>query len=152
MASSNKTTHYQLNLWDGSDKPTRTDFANDNVLIDTALWMHVADIHMHLTAAEKARVGAPFEVQVLQGTNAAQRTVSFDFTPTLAICFAADEPPVKNLSGINYINCGIAAAGFGSTGGCALGASGVILNYTNDGLVRYNLNNSDNQYVIIAFR
>lgn len=152
MASSSKTAHYDLNVWQGSDRPSRSDFVRDNQLIDEAIWTHEAKLTMHLTADEKARVSSPFAIRTIQGDDAATRTVTFDFSPQMVICFAADEPPVKTTGNVTYLNSCIAVQGQGASSGCALGSGNLILYQTTTGDIRYNLNNSDCQYILVAFR
>lgn len=152
MASSDKTRHLMLNVWEGTDKPTRSDFVQDNQLIDAAIWMHTADPYLHLTDAEKARVGDPYFVDVVQGTGTAQRTISFDFTPKVVIYFAADEPPVETSSGITTVSACIAVNGIGGSGTCVIGSAGLIVNHGTAGNICYDLNNTGKQYIIIAFR
>lgn len=152
MASSDKTEHYMLNLWDGTDKPTRSDFVRDNVIIDTALWLHVIDAYAHLTEAEKQRVSQPSEFNVYQGTDEASKALALSFQPRFVLYFAADEPPIEYTSGETIINCCAAVYGAGSTGGCALGSSAFTVYQRTEGTVKYDLNNSDKQYVLIAFR
>ena len=141
-----------LNNWVGTDKPTRSDFVRDNILIDTAIWQHTADAYAHLSNSEKTRVSDPYVTSVYQGTDAAHNTITFDFTPKLVICFAAELPPVSVDNGVTTVRFGVAVNGIGSSGGCALGTSGLIVDQGQTGDLKYDLNNSDNQYIVIAFR
>ena len=152
MASSTKTAHYDLNVWQGSDRPSRSDFVRDNQLIDETIWTHETNMTMHLTSAEKARVSSPYAIRSVQGDDAASRTVTFDFSPQLVICFAADEPPVKTTGNVTYLNSCIAVQGQGASSGCALGGGTLTLYQTTTGDIRYNLNNSGSQYILVAFR
>lgn len=141
-----------LNNWSGDDKPTRSDFVRDNILIDTAIWQHTADPYLHLSNAEKTRVSDPYVVTVYQGDDEDQRVINLGFTPKMAVCFASDEPPFALDNGAVVINCCIGVSGSGASGGFIVGNSGVILNHNTTGSVRYNLNSSDCQYVLVAFR
>lgn len=152
MASSNTTPHYMLNNWSGTDKPTRTDFVRDNMLIDTVIWQHESDVNMHMTREEKQRISAPFQIKSLQGTDTATRSVTFDFNPKIVLYFAVGEPPVKTDNGVTTVNCGAAAYAVGASGNCALGTDTFIVTHGTDGTVNYNLNSSQCQYIAIAMR
>ena len=152
MASSERTEHYMLNLWSGTDKHTRSDFVRDNQLIDTALWQHAANIYAHLTNDEKDRVQEPFVFRVVQGTDSATRNVNFDFSPRIVVCFAIDEPLVEYDQSSTIVNSAMAVSGMGSSKGCALGNNVFVMNQNTNGNVVCNLNNSANQYLIIAVK
>ncbi|MBQ1546193.1 MAG: hypothetical protein IIZ59_01510 [Clostridia bacterium] len=152
MASSHKTRNLLLNVWDGTDKPTRSDFVQDNQLIDAAIWLHTADRYLHLTDEEKTRVGNPYYTDVVQGTGTAQRTISFDFTPKLVIYFALDEPPVVTNNGVTTVNCCIAVNGIGGSGTCVIAAAGLVITHGTVGNLCYDLNSTAKQYAVVAFR
>ena len=152
MASSNQTRYLMLNDWAGTDKPTRMDFVRDNQVIDMYLGTHINDADMHLLAAEKARVASPFDVRVLQGTDAAQRTISFDFTPLMVMYFACDEPPVVCDNGVTYVRSCIGVKNTGASGSCLLNGQNFTVDHTTTGNLRYDLNNSSCQYICLAFR
>ncbi len=152
MASTNRTEHYMLNNWIGTDQPTRSDFVRDNILIDTALWHHTADPYLHLSDPEKARVSDPYVVQVIQGTDEEYRHITFDFAPKMVICFTIGEAAAEKDGNIMINNLGIAAAGAGSTRGCELNGTSFTMLQRPQGVIVDNLNSSDYQYVIVAFR
>lgn len=152
MSSTNRTDHYMLNNWSGSDKPTRADFVRDNLLIDTALWQHASDTFAHLSNAEKERVSDPYVVGQYQGTDENTRVIELDFTPKLVLYFPLNEPLGWYDNGVNWVLYGIAAAGFGSNGGCALGTNRFTVQNVSYGNTRHELNNSSYQYILIAFR
>ncbi len=152
MASQDKTVHYELNRWRGTDKPTRSDFVRDNEILDTVIWDHANSSSKHLTSAEKARVSQPYYVQVLQGNGEAQRSIDFDFEPKLVIYFSANQPPVSTSNDTVEINFCIAAAMYGGTAQCSLGTTRFTVNDTTVGDIRYALNSSGRQYVLIAFK
>ena len=152
MASTNRTDHYMLNNWSGTDKPTRSDFVRDNLLIDTALWQHTSDAHAHLSLAEKSRVSDPYVVSVYQGTDESSRTIELDFTPKLVLYFPIGEPLVRFDNGALGVYYGIAAAGIGSSGACSISTNSFTVQNTVLPDMRYELNNNVFQYIMIAFR
>lgn len=152
MPSTNKTPNFNLNQWRETDKPTRSDFVSDNSIIDAVLGAHTSDTSIHLTAIEKLRVSSPFLLKLIQGTGESSRSVGIGFEPELVICFALDMPPMQTVSGVETVNCGIAVRNYGGSGGCEISNTTVLLTQGTVGGVRYNLNNDDVQYVIVAFR
>ena len=152
MASTGMTEHYHLNTWTGTDKPTRTDFVRDNLLLDAAIWEHANSTYKHLTNEEKERVSAPFCIKTVQGTDAAQRSITFDFAPKLVIYFAADEPPISVENGVVTVRCGFAAAGAGASASCSLGASALTVTHGTSNGVAYDLNSSGTQYIAVGIR
>ncbi len=152
MASTNRTDHYNLNNWSGTDKPTRSDFVRDNFLIDTALWMHTSDAGSHLSLTEKSRVSDPYVVSVYQGTDEATRNFDFDFTPKLVLYFPIDEPLSYHDNGTQWIFYAIAAANAGSSAACGISTNRFTVHNTTIGNMNWELNNSSYQYVLVAFR
>ena len=152
MASRNKTSYLNLNQWAETDKPTRADFVSDNSIIDTKLGGHLEDLNKHLTTAEKSRVSSPFSIKIVQGTDDNSRTINFSFTPQIVICFALDSSPMEVNSGTVTINWGIAVKNYGGSGGCELSGADFVVSQTTQSGIKYNLNNSDFQYVVVGFR
>ena len=141
-----------LNQWEGSEKPTRSDFARDNLLIDTAIWQHTADPYQHLSDSEKQRVSDPYTVTVVQGTDTAQRVISIGFTPKLVLYFSVGKPIAEVDNGVSIVRACIAVPGYGSSGGCAIGSAGLTVEHMQTSTFSYDLNSSDEQYIMIAFR
>lgn len=152
MASKFKTDNLQLNNWVGSDRPTRSDFVMDNSIIDSVLGSHVQSESMHLTSDEKQRVGSPYYFKIVQGTDEESRTITFDFEPQMVLMFPSDSPPVELVDGNLRINCCIAVRNYGSTRNCYISSSGFKVFQKTEGSIISNFNNSDYQYVIVAFR
>ena len=145
MPSSNKTSNLRLNQWIETDKPTRSDFVSDNNIIDTQLGGHLLNAALHLTALEKERVSSPYYFRGIQGSGTSSRTVSFDFEPSLVICFAQDMAAAAGYFGF-------AVSGVGGTAGCSLFENTLTLLQGNVNSQVCNLNQSGVQYVIAAFR
>ena len=152
MNSSNKTTNLNLNKWTETDRPVRADFVADNNLIDNILGGHAINTSIHLTADEKARVSSPFQLKIVQGTDESSRSITFGFSPYLVICFAVSSAPTEVSSGTVIMNWGIAAKNYGASGGCSLSESTFTVSQGTQNGVRYNLNNSEYQYIIVAFK
>ena len=92
MSSTNKTPILGLNSWEGSDKPKRDDFNNDNELIDTIVGGHINNPDVHLSFDEKMKLNAPFVISYYIGDDVNTRTIPLDFTPSLVIIFAHGVP------------------------------------------------------------
>ncbi|MCQ4021537.1 MULTISPECIES: hypothetical protein [unclassified Ruminococcus] len=154
MASTNKTEHLGLNQWIGSDHPTRTDFVQDNSIIDNAVGTHCADANIHLTSAEKARVSNPVTIKQYSGTGATSITVNFAFEPKLVLVQKKNSPPVSYSSSGVVINSGFVTPGYGGTQGLSLMSGVLTLSYatamTNG--ARANFNEENAAYIIAAFR
>ena len=152
MSSTNKTPHYLLNQWVETDKPTRADFVLDNSIIDTYMYSHFSNQERHLTADEKARVGTPYQIRLLQGTGASSRNISFNFEPQFVIYFAVEKPMSEFSSSTLIVNSCVAVGNYGGCTGCSLsGDTLTVLQGTVNG-VECRLNNSGYQYLAVAFR
>lgn len=152
MPSTFKTNTLGLNSWIETDKPTRSDFVSDNVIIDSTLGGHIGNSSLHLTNEEKLRVTSPYTVKLLQGTGESTRTIALDYEPSIVIVFAADTPPMVDISGSSSVCRGIAVTNYSSSGGLYLNGSEVTLCQGEHDGVNYNLNNNEYQYVLIVFR
>lgn len=152
MPSSNKTANLNLNQWAETDKPTRADFVSDNSIIDNVVSGHTSDSSIHLNAVEKLRVSSPYLIKLIQGTGESSRAVSLEFVPQMVICFALELSPIELSSGKVTVNWGIGVRNYGGSGGCEVSDSAVVITQGTQGGVNYNLNNSDVQYVVVAFR
>lgn len=154
MASTNKTSNLGLNAWLGTDHPTRTDFVQDNALIDDAVGTHCNNSTIHLTSTEKTRVTNPVTVKQYLGTGSASYTVNFEFTPKLVIVQKKGAPPVSYSSSGIVINSGVVAPIYGGTQGMSL-TSGVLMLSQATAMTngaRANFNELDATYNVIAFR
>lgn len=98
MSSTNKTQHLQLNSWIGSDKPKRTDFNADNVIIDNAVYSHTSDSSKHVSASEKEVWNSPYYMSTFLGNGNSTRTIatSCPFDASFGIIFAAGKMPMMN--------------------------------------------------------
>lgn len=156
MASSSKTSNLGLNIWSGTDKPRRTDFVEDNNIIDEALGGHLADSERHLTAAEREKLNAPVSAVSYSGTGTSARTLSFGFSPSFAVVFKRFDAfnTYNSVGGYTKIN-GAFFSSKETSDDCG-GISGSTLTVkqstsASDGIF-YNLNEQYGQYVAVAFR
>ncbi len=152
MAATNRTEHYGLCSWTGSDKPTRTDFVNDNIQIDTKLWEHANNALLHMTAEQKERVSEPFCIRTVQGTGSAERTIVLNFVPRFVLYMMMDEAPVKYENGKTTLNFAAAVQNAGGTLGAALSGTRLTISHGETSEVKYDLNSEDGQYVVFAVR
>ena len=61
MPTNNKTPKLKLNSWLGTDKPMRSDFVEDNTLLDTLLGGHLEDSSLHLSESDRLSLTSPFK-------------------------------------------------------------------------------------------
>lgn len=93
MSSTNKT-EMGLNLWQGGDKPQRSDFNRDNILIDKAFSTHKSD-KMHITDEEREKWNNYIYSGVYFGNGETSRLITLDvpFTPSAVFIFADSVTP-----------------------------------------------------------
>jgi len=154
MASSRFTTNLGLCDWDAQDKPKRADFVSDNSIIDSALGGHISNTGIHMSAAEKLKALQPYAVYLYAGSGDGSRTILTEFSPGYAIVLKKNSPLTSYDSGVSVVNSGVAVAGNGGTGGVALSSEGVVVQQQSEASngVRFSLNESGCQYIIIAFK
>lgn len=122
MSSTNKTENLQLNRWQGTDVPQRTDFNRDNDIIDSVISAHLADSDRHTAAADKARWNTPYIIKTYTGNGSSSRAIALDsgFEPKWGIVFALNSMPTltdfNSKYKLNYF-------GIVSTRGSVLGLS-----------------------------
>ncbi len=152
MASTNKTPYLGLNQWLGTDKPTRSDFALDNSILDEKVGSHINASLQHLTSEEKEKLDNPYVIKIIQGTGDKIRTVTLDFTPSIALCFIPDAPMCVTENGVSTVNAAFSISDVGGSGGIIIAENAVKLRNTTDGNTVFNLNASGTQYILAAFR
>lgn len=115
---SNQKTSLGFNNWDGQDKPARTDFTGDNVLLDALLSKHFADTALHLTEKTRQKIEEPIVFGVYYGNNKSEQAIALSFEPKLVLVFASLLPvisPQAEASGFK-INFAVAIQGDASSG------------------------------------
>lgn len=154
MSSTNKTPNLGLNAWLGTDHPTRTDFVEDNALIDSAVGTHNNNSTIHLTREEKTRISNPITIKQYTGTGDMSLTINFEFTPKLVIIQKKNAAPVTHTSSGVIINFGVVAPAFGGTQGLSLSAGVLTVSYNVTVIngARTNFNEKDANYILFAFR
>ena len=154
MASSSFTPNLGLSNWSESDRPQRADFVSDNTIIDDALGGHIADTDIHLTAAQKAFVLAPYGTYVYAGTGEASRSITLGYTPKFVFVFKRSAPLTVVSGGVTVVNAAMGAYGNGASSGVAVTSSGVVITHEAEAAngKRLALNDNGSQYTIIAFR
>ena len=154
MASSNYTANLHLCSWSETDRPKRADFVSDNSIIDTQLGGHINNANIHMTAAEKAKLSDPYICAIYAGSGEAERTIALSFVPKFAVVYKRNAPPVGYSNGVAVINSGYTYYGCSGTSGISISSSGIVVTQESTAVngVRANLNETDGQYVIIAFK
>lgn len=158
MSSTNKTRLIGLNNWDATDKPTRTDFNNDNTLVDTVLGNHINDTTKHITDEERVRWYNPYGIDVYYGDGKTSKTVAlnFSFDPTICIVFATNTTPgiIDIPNSVHYNYLGI-ATNSGSMTGLTLSGSNLIVSESPSMYATYekrSYNELGKTYIVIAIR
>lgn len=155
MASSNFTPNLGLCNWSADDRPKRMDFVSDNNIIDERLGNHLNNSDIHVTADEKERITAPYEVMVYAGDGESSKTFTLDKEYNMAIVFQKNKPMVEFDANKNAV-CRFAISGvtLGSSSGVTLSKNSITVKQSgqaDDGMI-YNFNESFGQYVILLFR
>lgn len=155
MASTSYTRHLGLCEWQGSDRPKRMDFVNDNAIIDQKLGEHLIDSNIHVTAEEKIRFENLYTVFSYAGDGEKTKTFALDNSYSFAIVFQKFYPSVEIDDNSDVVShFAIAGRVFGSSTGVTLTSNSLIVTqdtYATDG-VKNNFNESQGQYVALLFR
>lgn len=152
MASTNKTSHLQLNQWVGTDKPTRLDYVQDNQKIDTAMSNHENNTELHFTTEEKEKIQNP-RTSYYSGDGAESRTITLSYAPKVIIVYKKNAATHEYMSTYQKVNWCLGVLGNGYTGGLSISGKTITVKQTSTtdsyGL-RYNLNENGAQYAIIG--
>lgn len=157
MPTNNKTPNLALNSWLGTDKPTRTDFVNDNVILDDIISTHMANEELHFTTSEKAWISQPYYIRSYLGNGEESKEVIFDFNPKCILIHKKGSVLYyyDTETGYNVYNSAIALQTSFSSAGVSL-YNNILTVYqtveTPQNNYFYNLNASGIQYVCIAFK
>ena len=153
MSSTNRTENLGLSNWLETDRPKRTDFVSDNLIIDNALGGHINDTTQHLTSTEKAFLTQPFVSRIIYGTGTESGTVHLSFPPNLVIVTKIGASPTQYSGGVVRVNYAVATPQ-GASMGIRVSGNDVILSQDStaqDG-AKANLNEEFSQYLMVAFR
>ncbi len=155
MPTNQKTPHLGLNNWLETDKPMRTDFTSDNLLIDEALGGHMKDTTLHLTEEDRTVLSAPAHIMQYFGDGSASTQKTLPFAAGAVLVFATGKPPVEwDAQGEKLIYHAALATKENSGGGISLNGQTLTVQQTQEGekeTAFYNLNASNTVYGCIAF-
>lgn len=157
MSSTNKTTNLGLNNWNAADIPKRTDFNNDNGLIDKAIGDHVNDTSAHITAADRGKWDVIIYSTSYYGDGKATRTVTTDcpFTARLAIVFAQGYPMQYTSGAVSYNCFAVAISGANTLGVALSGGKNLVVTQSSSpsfGTECAGMNASGVQYTVVFLR
>lgn len=157
MPTTNKTPNLGLNNWVGTDKPKRSDFVEDNVLLDTILGNHLTDKAAHLSVDDRTALEKPVATGLLTGNGQESCEFELPFAPRAIFVFHRVRPmsefdPNKQYT---YINAAAATTSANMLG-ILLGGNKVKLSQSQNepqaGGYFLNMNCSNSQYFYIALR
>ena len=157
VPTSNKTTNLGLNNWVGTDKPKRSDFVEDNLLLDETVGGHILDAAAHFSAADREKWDDPVAQNIYSGTGAAEFTLNFGFSPKVVFVFCYNKSPVEvSADGTDTIaNFGMATQR-AHTAGISMSGGSVTVSQSQSvpsaGGTFLNLNSGTAQYGYLAFR
>lgn len=153
----NQKTSLGFNNWDGQDKPARTDFTGDNILLDTLLTKHFADTTLHLTEEMHKKIEEPIVFGFYYGNNKSEQAITLSFEPKLVLIFASLLPviaPQGDASGFK-MNLAVAMQGEASSGAELDGSTLYVYQESakeNPTGITANLNAGAQYYCYAAFR
>ena len=152
MPSSFKTEKLELNFWANIDRPVRSDFNRDNTILDSTVGGHIEDNTLHLTENDRNKLRDTYAIRVLQGTDESTREITLGFSPSIVIYYATNKPPAFYADGVNKVYFAVSAQETFGSAGIEIVNERVIITHTTTGDIRYDLNSSSCQYVLIAIR
>lgn len=154
MPTNNKTS-LGFNSWLGTDKPKRSDFVEDNALLDTLLTGHFNDAVRHLSAQDRTRLEQNFVIGTYTGNGLASQDITLPFAARIVIVFFQRKPAYVYQNGYYENNFTIATME-GSMLGVYLNQNVLTVYQTLDapeaGDTVNNFNRSGSNYIYIAFR
>ena len=132
MASKNKSEKLALNLWAETDRPQRADFNSDNMIIDEVLGGHIEQENMHLSAAEKLRIGAPLVSTSYLGDGSASReiTLAADAIAVVVYCDTMPAALYDSQAGCVRNYSGFCVYGSGNNSGLNLRGTTLVVSQT----------------------
>lgn len=156
MPTNNKTS-LGLNNWAGTDKPKRSDFVQDNTLLDSLLTGHFNDNVRHLTTEDRAFLSQSFVLGSYQGDGKSTQVVSLPFAARLVMVFSLRKPATVYKTADSYTENNFAAVGpQGGMAGLLLSGTSLTVSQTQvapqPGGVLHNFNSANGAYLYIAFR
>lgn len=154
MPTNQKTPKLGLNNWVGTDKPMRSDFVEDNAILDRLLGSHLENMQLHLSAEDREKMQNPFVTGELGGTGSASYTHGLPLPPRFILVFLKNKPLTETdtSAGCVVVNAAAACPGFG-TQGISLSGNSLTLcqSAAPQSGVKLNLNANGGQYFYVAF-
>jgi hypothetical protein len=156
MPTNNKTS-LGLNSWLGTDKPKRSDFVEDNALMDTLLTAHFGDTSKHLSTADRTQLNQSFVVGTYTGNGLASQDIILPFEAKIVFVFFQRRPTTVFQQGAGYNENNFAiVTNSGSTLGVFLDKTKLTVCQTltipSGGGILNNFNSGSDNYVYLAFR
>ncbi len=155
MSSTSYTPNLGLCAWEGSDRPKRTDFLNDNAVIDKKLGEHLLDVSIHVTPEEKQLYANPYKVVSYVGDGASSKSISLTESYSFAIVFQKYYPAVTIDSSNNTVShFAIVGRLFGSSSSMVMNSTSITVKQdrtATDGVIN-NFNEDGGQYVMLLFK
>lgn len=156
MPTSNKTPELNLNNWLGTDKPMRSDFTEDNLILDSVIGGHLQDAVAHLSTADREKFDAPYLIDSYAGNGEAETSFILPFVPKFVFVFYQTRAFSEYVADGDYTLCN---AGFASPGLCtaavSLQGNKLTVKQTTGevtGKLFHNLNLRNGQYFYLAVK
>lgn len=156
MPANNKTS-LGLNSWVGTDKPMRSDFVQDNALLDSLLTAHFGNAAMHLSPDDRTLLTQAFTVGGYCGNGGASQVITLPFAPRIVLVFHEQMPAGDYFpaGGYNENNFAIVTK-LGGSSGVILTAEKLTVYQTQSapagGGILNNFNSDTENYIYVAFR
>ena len=155
MPSTNKTTHFGLNNWSGTDKPKRIDFVQDNETLDQVLYAHFQDTDLHFSPEEREAFSNRLITGSYIGTGDAQKVLNISSSAVKACFIFPIQRPFCEPDAAKgmLVHSGFACAS-GGTGGITLSAGQVLVQQSQQAENGYfwNLNEKAKTYLYFALQ
>lgn len=155
MGATSYTPNLGLCAWQGSDRPKRTDFVNDNAVIDEKLGEHLLNVGVHVTPEEKEQYANPYTVVSYVGDGAASKSIALSESYTFAIVFQKNSPVATIDSESNVLShFAIVGRLFGSSSSMVMNSTSITVKQdtTASSGVKNNFNENGKQYVMLLFK
>lgn len=157
MPTTNKTPNLGLNNWVGTDKPKRSDFVEDNTLLDTVIGSHLADKAAHFSADDRTVLEKPIVTGTIGGNGLESCEFELPFAPRAVFVFLCYHPMSEYDANKKYTFINAAAAiTSANTPGIVIGGNKVKLSQSltepQAGGYFINMNQNGGVYIYIALR
>lgn len=155
MGSKNKTANLNLNLWEGTDKPQRTDFIYDNEIVDEVLGEHIEDAGIHLSNSDRALLETPTAYLTYVGDGKESRDVQLPISCKSVFVYRLNKSPVETDEN-GKLNINFAYSVFNCSSSPAIvfdsGSKITVGSYENSRGEKTNLNSYNATYLLLCIR